>query len=118
MSYHAAYPTHAGLVAVPYGMVGAPNDYAGLCAMIANQGEQDGRLKRDPVDGFDAMEERMRAEGVITTMPLEDARTCYMQGYERGWITPAQAATGGLVLGGIGGVVVGILGTRAVQRWL
>jgi hypothetical protein len=117
MSHHAAHYFHSGLVAAPYGMVGAPTDYPGLCATIANQGEKDGNINADPVYGFERMEKKMRDEGLVTTMTQEDARTCYMQGYDRGRISPTEAGIGGLVIGGIGGIIVGIIGTLAVQSW-
>jgi len=131
MSHHAAstaygvrfvaspYHTHPGTIAAPYqGVVAGTEEFAGLCATIAYEGELDAQMRRDPTDGFQAVEDVMRAKGLVTTMTQEQARTCYMQGYDRGRFTPQQAAAGGLILGGLGGLAVGILGTLAVQRWL
>jgi len=106
-----------GLVIRRYGMVGAPEDYPGLCATIEHQGQEDAQIGRDPVKGFDDMETRMRAEGIITTMTQEEARTCYMQGFNKGRLTPKQAGVGGLLIGGGVGILVGVLGTLAVQKW-
>ena len=116
MTHHAAFP---GMLAGPSGLVGEDKQsYQGLCETLAYYGAQDAQFRMEPSTGFAELEERMRREGLVTTMTQEDARTCYMQGYNEGAYTPKQAAVGGLILGGVGGAILGILGTLAVQRWL
>lgn len=130
MSYHAAYPHYSGMIALPprpaghlgapYGLVGADEQsFKGLCDTLTHYGQQDARSGVDPATGFNIVEQRFIQNGLVTNMTTEQARTCYMDGYNNAEkYTPQQAAVGGLILGGLGGLLAGVLGTLAVQRWL
>jgi hypothetical protein len=129
MSYHAAYPHYSGMIALPrlpgnlgapYGLVGADEQtFKGLCDTLTYYGQQDARSGVDPSTGFGLVEQRFMQNGLVTDMTQEQARKCYMDGYNNAEkYTPQQAAMGGLILGGLGGLLAGVLGTLAVQRWL
>jgi len=97
---------------------GLPPDLEGSCKTLEKIGRDDGILGTDPIQGFASTEQKIRQGGGWNTIMTSDqARTCYMKGYDEAsstWRDPRYRQ--GATVGAIAGLIVGVGGTLLVTK--